>query len=648
MNETRDLAPSYLKSGLCVLPIRPDGSKAPAVNAWACYQERLPTSDEINDWFAAERGIAVVGGSVSGNLETLDFETKIVFDQWAELVQELQPGLLTILVINSTPGKYCDAAGRLISGRHVRYRVRDFNVPRNTKLAREENGKTLIETRGEGGYALAPGGSPQAHLSGKPYVMIHGDLSVLPQILPADRVVLINAARALNMFVESERHFVPRQSGDKDVGKRPGDRFNQRADWSFLRDHDWSLVRQAHGRAMWRRPGKTSPGVSATTGFCRGQDGTERLYVFSTNALPFEAERCYSPFAAYALLAFGGDFGAAAVSLSDAEEAGPASPRGTGEGHPDHFVHDFEQAAVQSGSPARQTDHRADPPTGVPEPWDVPTPLGHPGVPAFPLDVLPGLLGKYCSAVAESSQTPVDLVAHLVLANLGASLAGRVRVYRSPDHSEPLNVWMTVALPPANRKSSVFREVLAPAQEAERDLAREASPEIAKAKQERHLLKLEKDAVDRKANKEDIDDKDREQARKRSLELAEQLERFIIPALPRLTVDDCTTEKLAKTMAEQQGRILLASAEPTFLENCTGRYSDRTNCEVYLQGHAGDPIRVDRVNRDSICIDDPRLSLACAVQNGALAAISDGGVLRDRGFWRRLPVLRAAHPARSA
>jgi len=44
--------------------------------------------------------------------------------------------------------------------------------------------EVLIETRGEGGYVLAPGCPPECHPSGKPYTMAHGRISATPQITP--------------------------------------------------------------------------------------------------------------------------------------------------------------------------------------------------------------------------------------------------------------------------------------------------------------------------------------------------------------------------------------------------------------------------------------------------------------------------------
>jgi hypothetical protein len=96
---------------------------------------------------------------------------------------------------------------------------------------------------------------------------------------------------------------LPNESGPL----RPGDDFNNRADIAaLLVHHGWSLARDGENQ-HWRRPGKVA-GVSATL-----KNGV--LYVFSSNAAPFEANRAYRSFAVYALLEHGGNFEQAARQL---------------------------------------------------------------------------------------------------------------------------------------------------------------------------------------------------------------------------------------------------------------------------------------------------------------------------------------------
>src|SRR5262249_34564336 len=95
------------------------------------------------------------------------------------------------------------------------------------------------------------------------------------------------------------------------TGTRPGDDFNHRADWSsILQPHGWVPVRHRGDVTHWRRPGK-GEGISATTNYA----GSNLLYVFSSNAAPFEADTAYTPFAAYTILEHHGDFTAAAHRL---------------------------------------------------------------------------------------------------------------------------------------------------------------------------------------------------------------------------------------------------------------------------------------------------------------------------------------------
>lgn len=90
----------------------------------------------------------------------------------------------------------------------------------------------------------------------------------------------------------------------------PGDDFADRTDWGDILPTGWRRSGRVGDVEYWTRPGKRA-GVSATVNF----GGKENLYVFSTNASPFEPEKSYSKFAAYALLKHGGDFSAAARAL---------------------------------------------------------------------------------------------------------------------------------------------------------------------------------------------------------------------------------------------------------------------------------------------------------------------------------------------
>ncbi len=178
-------ARAYVAAGLCVVPIRADGSKAPAV-AWNAYEKRLPIDFEIHKWFSTDKpiGLAIIGGSISGNLEIIDFDDPALIQPWIDAVAAILPNLIARLVRISTPK----------GGAHFYYRAP--SVEHNQKLAVAEDKHVLIETRGEGGYVLAPPSHPECHPLKKAYVHADGPLLTEIQTITADeRTTLLDTAR---------------------------------------------------------------------------------------------------------------------------------------------------------------------------------------------------------------------------------------------------------------------------------------------------------------------------------------------------------------------------------------------------------------------------------------------------------------------
>jgi hypothetical protein len=270
-----------------------------------------------------------------------------------------------------------------------------------------------------------------------------------------------------------------------------------------------------------------------------------------------------------------------------------------------------------------------------PLPWEPPVPLGidYP-VPAFPLDCLPGWLREWAGAEAEATQTPADLAAMLALAVCGAAAAGKFRVQVRDGWPEPVNLYAVVALPPGDRKSAVFADAIAPVQEYEREEQRRMAQEIAEKASEHRVLEGRLKEAERKAAHAENED-EATKLRDAAKQLARELAAHQVPDPPQLYCDDVPPEKLAKLLARQGGRILQASPEGTAFEIVKGRYSETANFEVYLKGHAGDALRVDRISREQDTVDRPALSLALAVQPDVIRGLADQSSLRGRGFLAR-------------
>ena len=302
-----DIAIEYRDMGFSV--IATDALKQ-SIGKWKTFQERMPGSEELRNMFnhPVAQGIALVTGKSSGNLEVIDIDTKnfsegCLFFKFCEAITEVDVDLFKKLVVaQSRSGGY-----------HIYYRCRE--IESNQPLARrpiteqeklrnpKEKVKVLIETRGLGGYivvAPTPG-----------YRFIQSDLSQLPDILPSERKVLLNAARGLNVIPERKierRPLLVRAAGSLS----PLDDYNMRGDIiGLLQKHGWTITAQTGIRTFFKRPGDTDKRSS-------GSFNHELNYfsVFSTST-EFVPRAGYRPYAVYALLECSGDFSLAYRKLSN-------------------------------------------------------------------------------------------------------------------------------------------------------------------------------------------------------------------------------------------------------------------------------------------------------------------------------------------
>lgn len=319
-------------AGFSVLPIATDGTKGPAwdrlptewdeteqkhKHVWGPFKTRRPTPEEVEKMFAGVVGIGTIGGAVSGNLETLDVDAPGLDEKFEAYCADQGPELLALimrLVKVRTP--------REGGGAHYRYRTQEATGG-NRILARDPDGHILIETRGEGGYAVAPGSPPSCHENNKRYELLRGDLANLPVLTDTERWALMCIAREFDLFVnpqpENSSASPPRERTPHNPQDRllPGHDYNERGDvLPILIKHGWQETHRSAGEVYLRRHGKD-----------RGHSATLRngvFVVFTTSVPQFErweekkkrtGHSGYAPFAVYTILEHGGDYKAAAKAL---------------------------------------------------------------------------------------------------------------------------------------------------------------------------------------------------------------------------------------------------------------------------------------------------------------------------------------------
>lgn len=262
------------------------------------------------------------------------------------------------------------------------------------------------------------------------------------------------------------------------------------------------------------------------------------------------------------------------------------------------------------------------------QPWSQPTPLRQePATPEFPTHALPDIIRSYVEGLATQTQTPPDMAASVVLGILASTVAGRIDIEAGPGWNEPLCLYTVTAMDPGSRKTAVFSAASAPLVALEKELAKEAAPNITLAKAERSFKETAAAALLRSREPN---------AAEQYAQAMLELEAVEVPVAPRIFAEDATPEAIAVLAAEQGGRMTLASDEGGIFDIFAGRYSNgQANMEVLLKGHTGASYTVDRVGREPKLIESLTLTFALAVQPAVLRKIGETTEKKSRGELER-------------
>ena len=262
------------------------------------------------------------------------------------------------------------------------------------------------------------------------------------------------------------------------------------------------------------------------------------------------------------------------------------------------------------------------------ESWDAPIPLSKCRTAAFPIDALPKDIADYAEAVAESTQTPVDMAGVIALSMLSVCLQGKYRVQGKADWSEPLNTYVLAIAPPSERKSAVQHLMLKPVNEYEVNYNRQNAGRFESSKMQKRVLERRQKALEEQVAKGKASPEEMER-------IAQEVADFREEQPLQLYVDDVTTEKLVSVISTNQGRAALISSEGGIFDTLAGIYTKNVNIDVMLKGYSGDPIRVDRVGRESESIMNPALTILLMAQPRVISDVLSNATFRGRGLTAR-------------
>jgi len=294
MSKISNVAKELIRLGLSVIPANENKE---STIAWKKYQGVIMLEEEVDNYFTGAPYLGIVCGSISGSLEVIDVDTKydLTGNLWREFSSLLKDNLLEtyekLLIAQTRSGGY-----------HVYYKAEKIQgnlklaqretTPEERKITPTEKTKTIIETRGEGGYIIAP---PTAY-----YKYIQGDVLEIPTITQEERELIINIARGFNELQE-EAEVIKYKTSVNNVNKieglSPFEDFNNRGEViPLLESRGYKVVKENSERIFLLRPGATDSKTSGN--FLKSK---RLLYFHSSNASPFE-NKGYNPSQVFALL----------------------------------------------------------------------------------------------------------------------------------------------------------------------------------------------------------------------------------------------------------------------------------------------------------------------------------------------------------
>ena len=261
--------------------------------------------------------------------------------------------------------------------------------------------------------------------------------------------------------------------------------------------------------------------------------------------------------------------------------------------------------------------------------WDEPVLFSSIHTPDISTDLLPGFLGDYCRAVSETTQTPPGLAAMMGISVVSACVQKRFEVSPYEGYVEPINVWTCSGSEPGTRKTAIKNMLTLPMTQWEKEKADEMKLDIQKVKHTREINQKRIDQLKAKASKPETEQVEREAYKNQILEIENSTPEDLLS--PRLWTDDVTPERLQDLLCDHNERMSLISDEGGTFEVMAGLYNNgRSNVNVFLQAHAGSPIRVDRQGR-FVTMNKPALTFGLTVQPQVIADLAQGNKARFRG-----------------
>lgn len=250
--------------------------------------------------------------------------------------------------------------------------------------------------------------------------------------------------------------------------------------------------------------------------------------------------------------------------------------------------------------------------------------------PDFPINCFPDVIKNYALAVAEHTQTAVEMAATIGLVVFSSAVFGKYKIEGKPGYEENLNLYLIVVSPSGNRKTPVFElmtDCLRIFEEHEKlRKASLISERNAQRKRLEYQIKYLKKQIEKRVNDEAINN---------LINLEEELKKYPIIRSPKIYTSETTSEKLEVLLSQNNERFTVISDESGTLDVILGRYSNgASNLDIWLKAYNGSPHDSQRMSRE-VRLNHPLLTAILCAQPIVLQKLIKNSVVNGRGFLAR-------------
>lgn len=245
-------------------------------------------------------------------------------------------------------------------------------------------------------------------------------------------------------------------------------------------------------------------------------------------------------------------------------------------------------------------------------------------------DHLPEWLRNYTVEVAAELQVPQDAVALLSLGAVSAAVNGGATTMPTSTWAEPVSLYTLTVLASGEGKSPMFNRLLDPVIAAFEDVtgvhqASDARYQTIRNRINRKFVKRTESAAMQKVAKGQMS---LEEAIAEVAAAERQVALFNSTAVPLKILTDTTPAFLYDALAENNGRVVIATPEAEGLTNFRGGSK-----EAILKGYDGETITRGRKTEGEITIARPTMTMMMAVQPAVLTLL--GADMVNRGVMPR-------------